>query len=43
MRTLIVGSRASHLARAQVREFSGAAAGRFPDVEFRHQAPPAIT
>ncbi|MFJ2781849.1 MULTISPECIES: hydroxymethylbilane synthase [unclassified Kitasatospora] len=37
MRTLIVGSRASHLARAQVREFLAPLRERFPDVEFRHQ------
>ncbi|MFF3002738.1 hydroxymethylbilane synthase [Kitasatospora sp. NPDC057940] len=37
MRTLIVGSRASHLARAQVREFLAPLRDRFPDVEFRHQ------
>jgi hydroxymethylbilane synthase len=37
MRALIVGSRASHLARAQVKEFLAPLRERFPDVEFRHQ------
>lgn len=37
MSTLVVGSRASHLARAQVREFLAPLRERFPDVAFRHQ------
>ncbi|MFF7635620.1 hydroxymethylbilane synthase [Kitasatospora sp. NPDC008050] len=37
MRTLVVGSRASHLAKAQVKEFLAPLRERFPDVEFRHQ------
>ncbi|MFB7666478.1 hydroxymethylbilane synthase [Kitasatospora sp. NPDC056138] len=37
MSTLVVGSRASHLARAQVKEFLAPLRQRFPDVTFRHQ------
>ncbi|MFI6153559.1 hydroxymethylbilane synthase [Kitasatospora sp. NPDC051170] len=37
MSTLVVGSRASHLARAQVREFLAPLRERFPGVVFRHQ------
>ncbi|MFC1415439.1 hydroxymethylbilane synthase [Streptacidiphilus cavernicola] len=37
MRTLVVGSRASQLAKAQVKEFLGPLRARFTDVEFRHQ------
>ncbi len=37
MSTLVVGSRASHLARAQVREFLAPLRARFPDVVFRHR------
>ncbi|MEE1785035.1 hydroxymethylbilane synthase [Streptomyces sp. SP17BM10] len=37
MSTLVVGSRASHLARAQVREFLAPLRERFPDVAFRHR------
>ncbi|MEV7779663.1 hypothetical protein [Kitasatospora sp. NPDC088351] len=37
MRTLVVGSRASHLAKAQVKEFLTPLRERFPEIEFRHQ------
>ncbi len=37
MNTLVVGSRASHLARTQVKEFLAPLRGRFPDVVFRHR------
>ncbi|MFF3111769.1 hydroxymethylbilane synthase [Kitasatospora sp. NPDC057904] len=37
MSTLVVGSRASHLARAQVREFLAPLRERFPDVVFRRR------
>ncbi|GHF91045.1 porphobilinogen deaminase [Kitasatospora xanthocidica] len=37
MRTLVVGSRASHLARAQVREFLAPLWERCPDVAFRQR------
>ncbi|MDH6136408.1 hydroxymethylbilane synthase [Kitasatospora sp. MAA4] len=37
MRTLVVGSRASQLAKAQVKEFLAPLRERFPEVTFRHQ------